>query len=177
MAEVRNRAHIAHSILSAREHLSEHPEDARSADSEARAQLLDGLRVRVEGPNGWTLDTDMATAVGGGGSAPSPGWLLRAAVASCDAVLIAMQAAEDGIDLQSLEATVTSESDDRGLIGDDDASIPAGPLRVALRVRIAVQAQTEEEIKALVQRALQRSPVSDALKRQLPVDVSVEVLS
>lgn len=177
VAEAKNSAHIAHSIRSARQYLAEHPDDARSTDSEARAQLLDGLRVRVDGPNGWTLDTDMAKAVGGGGSAPSPGWLLRAAVASCDAVLIAMQAAEDEVDLESLEASVTSESDDRGLIGDHDGSIPAGPLRVALHVRIAARAHTAEEIQALVERALRRSPVSEALQRQVPVDVSVEVLS
>jgi hypothetical protein len=42
-----------------------------------------------------------------------------------------MRAAELGIPLQRLEVTVDSESDDRGILGMDEA-IPAGPLsRVA----------------------------------------------
>ena len=176
MTEVKKSAHIAESIRSAREYLSEHPERAKSTDSEARAQLVEGLRVRVDGPNGWTLDTDMASAVGGAGSAPSPGWLLRAAVASCDAVLVAMLAAEEGIELQALEARVTSESDDRGLVGDGDGSIPAGPLCVALQLAIRADGHQKQELQALVERALRRSPVSDALKRQVPVDVSIEAL-
>ncbi len=59
-------------------------------------------------------------------SAPSPGWLLRAAEASCVATLITMRAAMLGIDLDTLEVTVDSVSDDRGLLGVDD-TVPAGP--------------------------------------------------
>jgi uncharacterized OsmC-like protein len=116
----------------------------------------------------------MATSLGGGGSAPSPGWLLRAAVASCDAVLIAIQAAEEGVRLTHLETEVTSESDDRGLVGGAD--VPAGPLRVKLEVRLATEDQLrEDDLEALVARALRRSPVSEALGRVVPVHVTVEV--
>lgn len=174
MSDSQNPSAIGQAIAGVRSHLSSHPEDGRSTDSAAHARLVDGLRVQVEGPNGWMIDTDMATAVGGGGTAPSPGWLLRAAVASCDAVLIAMQAAEEGVELRTLEAHVTSESDDRGLLGLGD--VPAGPLAVTLRVRIGGAATTAEELTALVERALRRSPVSDALKRVVPVDVAVEAL-
>lgn len=52
----------------------------------------------------------MATSVGGTGSAPSPGWLLRAAVASCVTTLIAMRAATLDVALDSLAVTVDSES-------------------------------------------------------------------
>src|SRR5215472_7071597 len=57
--------------------------------------------------------TDMPAAVGGGGSAPTPGWLLRPAHPSCDATMIAMRAAEFTITLHRLEVTVGSPSDDR----------------------------------------------------------------
>jgi uncharacterized OsmC-like protein len=80
----------------------------------------------------------MPTGVGGGSSAPSPGWLARAALASCDATVIAMRAAELGIPLQGLEVTVDSESDDRGLLGMDDA-VPAGPLSSRILVRIVAE--------------------------------------
>ena len=172
MVAGRNTSQIAQSIASVRAYLASHPEDARSTDSEARARLEHGLRVHVEGPNGWAVDTDMAAAVGGEGSAPSPGWLLRAAVASCDAVLIAMQAAEEGIELRTLEADVTSQSDDRGLVGV--SGVPSGPLSLSLRVRLAADGKKREELEALVERALTRSPVSDALKRQIPVNVEVD---
>lgn len=165
---------IATAVAAVRAHFNLHPEDAVSQDTFARARLIDGLRVDVEGPKGWRIATDMATALGGGGSAPSPGWLLRAAVASCDAVLIAMQAAEEGVRLTHLEAEVTSESDDRGLVGGAD--VPAGPLRVKLEVRLAADGGlAKADLEGLVERALRRSPVSEALGRIVPVDVEVEV--
>lgn len=165
---------IAAAVASVREHFKQHPEEAVGPDPAARARLIDGLRVNVEGPKGWSVETDMSTALGGGGSAPSPGWLLRAAVASCDAVLIAIQAAEEGVRLTHLETEVTSESDDRGLVGGAD--VPAGPLRVKLQVRLAAEGQvTEGDLEGLVARALRRSPVSEALGRVVPVEVGVEV--
>jgi uncharacterized OsmC-like protein len=163
---------IADAIAQVRAHFEQHPDDAVGTDTVARARLVEGLRVDVEGPNGWSVATDMATSLGGGGSAPSPGWLLRAAVASCDAVLIAIQAAEEGVRLTLLETEVTSESDDRGLVGGAD--VPAGPLRVKLDVRLATEdRQQEADIQALVARALRRSPVSEALGRVVPVEVTV----
>ena len=174
MMSTSDPAAIATAVASVREHFKQHPEQAVSLDTVARARLVDGLRVDVEGPHGWSVATDMSKAVGGGGSAPSPGWLLRAAVASCDAVLIAMQAAEDGVRLTHLEVEVTSESDDRGLVGGAD--VPAGPLRVKLAVRLEADAGASAgDLEGLVARALRRSPVSEALGRVVPVEVGVEV--
>jgi uncharacterized OsmC-like protein len=167
---------IATAVASVREHFSRHPEKALSQDSIARARLVEGLRVDVEGPNAWAVSADMAKALGGGGSAPSPGWLLRAAVASCDVVLIAMQAAEEGVQLTDLEAEVTSISDDRGLVGGAD--VPAGPLSMRLAVRLTAEPPLSEgDLTGLVKRALRRSPVSEALGRVVPIDVDVAVMS
>lgn len=166
-------ASIAAAVAAAREYLEQHPEQARSVDSVAVARLVDGLRVDVEGPNGWRVATDMSKGVGGTGSAPSPGWLLRAAIASCDAVLVAIQAAEEGVQLTHLETEVTSESDDRGILGGAD--VHPGPLRVSLVVRVAASGQPAEGgLEGLVARALARSPVSEALGRVVPIDVAVE---
>jgi len=157
---------IADAIARVRAHFEQHPEEAVGSDTFARARLIDGLRVDVEGPKGWSVATDMATSLGGGASAPSPGWLLRAAVASCDAVLIAIQAAEEGVRLTHLE------TEDRGLVGGAD--VPAGPLWVRLDVRLATEDRLPEaELEALVARALRRSPVSEALGRIVPVEVNV----
>src|SRR5205823_3309564 len=96
---------ISSAIERASNHLTEHPDAARSSDSRATAVREDGLRFRIEGPWG-SLTTDMAESVGGGASAPTPAWLMRAALAACDATLVAMEAARDGIELTDLEVSV-----------------------------------------------------------------------
>jgi uncharacterized OsmC-like protein len=132
---------IRDAIENAKKHLSEHPAEARSTDRPATAVIEHGLRCRVDGPEGVLAVTDMPASVGGEDSAPTPGWLARAAQASCDATVIAMRAAELGIGVQRLEVTVDSESDDRGLLGLDEAT-PAGPLSSRIRVRIAAGEST-----------------------------------
>jgi uncharacterized OsmC-like protein len=166
--------HIRESIQNARQYLSEHPDEARYVDHPGTAVVENGLRCRVEHATGAALVTDMPGAVGGEGSAPTPGWFARAAQASCDATLIAMRAAELGVPLQSLEVTVDSESDDRGLLGMDDA-IPAGPLSSRIRVRIAAGVDPQR-LRELVEWANHHSPVTDAIRRAVPTTVEVESL-
>jgi len=72
---------IRESIEKAKQYLSEHPDEARYTDQAATAVIEDGLRCRVEHTEGAIVITDMPTGVGGGSSAPSPGWLARAALA------------------------------------------------------------------------------------------------
>jgi uncharacterized OsmC-like protein len=165
--------HIRESIENAKQYLSEHPDEAQYTDQPATAVIEEGLRCRVEHAVGSVVVTDMPKGVGGEGSAPSPGWLARAAQASCDATVIAMRAAELGITLQSLEVTVDSESDDRGLLGMDDA-VPAGPLSARIRVRIAAEGVDPQRLRELVEWADRHSPVSDAIRRTVPTTVEVE---
>jgi uncharacterized OsmC-like protein len=152
-------------------YLTEHPEAARASDSAATAVLEDGLRVRVEGP--WaSLTSDMAESVGGGASAPTPGWLLRAALAACDATLVAMEAARDGIELTDLQVSVASESDFRGVLGGDP-SIHAGPRSIRVAIRLAATDATEDQLRTIVERAESRSPVRDALVREVPMTTEI----
>ena len=88
---------IRSAIEAASAHLAEHPEAAVSTDAAATAVHEEGLRFRVDCPKG-AVTTDMASSVGGGASAPTPAWLMRAALASCDATLVAMEAARDGVE-------------------------------------------------------------------------------
>jgi uncharacterized OsmC-like protein len=166
---------IKESLRQVVEHLAEHPQDALSQDKPATSVLESGLRCRAEGPNGAVVVSDMPAPVGGTGSAPSPGWLLRAAFANCDATLIAMRAAQLGIVLTLLEVTVGSESDDRGLLGVSD-SVPPGPLSVSVGVRIAAEGASPEQLHELVRWAEKHSPVSDAVRRAVPVDSQVTVV-
>src|SRR2546423_14056841 len=108
----------------------------------------------------------MPAAVGGTGSAPSPGWLFRAALASCDATLIAMRAAAEGIELTRLKVAVDSESDDRGILGIDDA-VAAGPLRMRVRVQLAAPGASEAQPREAAAWGIQHCPGSDAARRAL----------
>jgi uncharacterized OsmC-like protein len=162
---------IRNAIEEASSYLVEHPEAATATDAAATAVRENGLRFRVEGPNG-SVSSDMTKAVGGDASAPSPGWLLRAALAACDATLVAMEAARDGIDLTGLEVTVESDSDFRGVLGVDGSADP-GPLAVRVRIQLTSSDATEEQLREIVERAEERSPVRDALARALPMETEI----
>ena len=164
--------HIRAAIERATGYLTEHPDEARSTDSAATASVVEGLVVRVTGPRGETITTDMVPSVGGTASAPSPGWLLRAAEASCVATLIAMRAAMLGVTLDALEVTVDSESDDRGLLGIDPAT-PAGPLSGRVRIRLAAAGVDAAELEQMAHWGVEHCPVCDALERAVPITTEV----
>lgn len=163
---------IKRAIESASAYLQQHPEEARSTDSAATAVLAEGLVVRVTGPGGASLTTDMVPSVGGTATAPSPGWLLRAAEASCVATLIAMRAATLEVSLDTLEVTVDSISDDRGLLGLAEG-VPAGPLSSRVTVRLGAQGIEPRALEEMARWGVAHCPVCDALER--PVEVSTEI--
>jgi uncharacterized OsmC-like protein len=162
---------IRAALAAASSYLSEHPDEAHYTDSAATATVDGGLRISVTGPDGATLVTDMPHSVGGGGSAPSPGWFLRAAEASCVATLMTMRAASLGHPITGLSVTVDSESDDRGILGLDD-SVPAGPLSTL----IVVQASgiSEPTLRELAEWAVAHCPVTDAVRRAVPIELALD---
>jgi uncharacterized OsmC-like protein len=162
---------IRNAIETASGHLREHPDAAAGTDAAATAVLEDGLRFRVEGPNG-QVTSDMSESVGGRATAPTPAWLQRAALASCDATLVAMEAARDGIELTDLTVTVDSETDFRGILGVDNTIRP-GPLAVRVRIELAAANATEDQLREVVQRAESRSPVRDALERAVSMTTEI----
>lgn len=166
-------SHIGRSIEVARDYLAAHAEEACYTDSAASAVVEDGLRCRVDGPGGESIHTDLSARVGGGSTAPSPGWFTRAGHASCEATLISMRAAELGIPLQRVEVLVDSESDARGFLGIND-KVPAGPLSSRIRVRITAEGVDPEVLHELVDWADRYSPISDMIRRAIPLSVEVE---
>jgi uncharacterized OsmC-like protein len=155
-------------------YLTAHPDEAEYTDSAATARLESGLRVTVTGAAGESLVTDMPTSVGGGGSAPSAGWLLRAAEAACVTTLIAMRAAALGVVLREVSVVADSRSDDRGILGLV-ADIPAGPLSVRIAVRLAADGATASDLEGIVHWAVAHCPVVDAVRRATPITVEIEI--
>lgn len=166
---------IGDAVARASAYLVEHPDEARYRDSAAVARLGRNLRVDVTGPGGEAIATDMPRGIGGQATVPSPGWLFRAATASCVASLIGIRAATIGIDLEAVggvEVTVDSESDDRGILGLDDG-IPAGALSVKVVVRFSGPDIGSEAREALARWALDHCPVSDSVARPVPIELEV----
>ncbi len=163
---------IGDAVERASAYLTEHPDEARYRDSAATARIASGLVAVVDGPAGERLTTDMPAGIGGTASAPSPGWLLRAAAAACVASLVAIRAASLGLDHGSIEVVVDSESDDRGILGLD-ATIPAGALSVKILVAIDGLARDATATRELVDWAVAHCPVTDSIARQVTIEVEI----
>jgi uncharacterized OsmC-like protein len=173
---------IKQALDGAIEYLTNNRAEAKYTDSPATARLAppDGLAVEVTGPDNARLKTDMPRSVGGANTAPSPGWILRAAEASCIATLIGMRAAQLQVALQEVEVTVDSESDDYGILGIRD-DVPAGPLSTRVTVRINAAppatdaATTPTLLREIVDWAIVHCPVIDAVRRAVPVNLEVTI--
>jgi uncharacterized OsmC-like protein len=166
--------HIQKSLQGVIAYYTQNPNDALSQDKEAIAVIENGLRARATGPEGQSLVCDMPEALGGGACAPSPGWTMRAALANCEAIMIALRAAQLGVELTTLQVRVDSVSDDRGMLGMDD-SIPGGPLSMKISIRIGAEGVSEEVLPEIVDGAEKHSPVGEPLTRIMPVEYAVRV--
>lgn len=167
-------AHIQHAIAQVTQFFREHPDRGPVTDKAAVATVQSGLVCKAEGPRGEELVSDMPRSVGGQASAPTPGWFLRAALANCDATVIAMRAAQLGVPLSRLQVTVESRSDDRGMLGVVP-DIPAGPQALQVHVEITSAYASAEQLREIVHWAEQHSPVGDALRRAIPTALTIAV--
>ena len=166
--------HIQNSVNDVIAYLKDNPKDAVSTSAPITAIMEDGLRCRAAGENGETVVTDMPKAIGGGGAHPSPGWLSRAALATCDATRIALRAAELGLSLDTLEVTADSVDDDRGLFGMD-ATVRAGSLSLRTRVKIGAAGVKEQTLRDIVSYAIAHSPVADGCRGETPSTVEITI--
>ena len=133
------------------------PDRAKAPSPTVTTVLEDGLSCRIGGPFG-DLRTDMPALLGGGATAPSPGWLLRGAIASCTATVIAMRAAQLGITLDLLEVSVTCGGDARGMLGLDEA-VSAAMTDIRVGVRIGAEETPHDVLVELVRWAEAHAPV------------------
>lgn len=154
---------------------AQQPDKARSKNPAATAVLEQDLKVHVTGAHGERVSTDMPPALGGSGSAPNPGWLLRASLASCHATMIALRAAQVGVTLTSLEVSVSSESDTRGLLGTE-AGVSAALSGLRTHVKIGAGAATAAQLREIVQWADAHSPVGCTLRQSPTNTVDIDVV-
>jgi uncharacterized OsmC-like protein len=150
------------------------PSAARKPNALATAVWRDGLRCEVAGPGGERAVTDMPDAMGGKSAGSNPGWLLRASMASCAATAIAMRAAMLGIELRSLEVTVESESDARGLVGI--TGIPTALDGIRMTIKIGADGIAEPQLRELAAWGEAHSAVSCTLRERPQVGVEIAVV-
>ena len=166
---------VAAAIAKLTKVLAEQPERARTKNAPATAVIQEGLKFRVTGPRGEEVLTDMPPALGGAGSGPNPGWLLRAGLASCNATVMAMRAAQLGMRLKTLEVTVESDSDNRGILGTDER-VHAGMLSLRTKVRIGADGATPAQLQEIVAWGEAHSPVGCTIRRSPNATTDVEIV-
>jgi len=155
--------------------ISADPMKARGKNIPATARLTEGLRCELTGPYNERLVTDMAPAMGGTASGPNPGWLLRGAIASCTATVIAMRAAKLGVALSNLEVTVETDSDLRGILGlDENVSAGHGPVR--MKVKIGAPTASPAVLREIVTWADRHSPVTCTVRQAPQCSLEIQVV-
>ncbi len=169
---------IASAIRRVESVLGRRPEAGLHGDAPACASWDGGTRVVTRAADGTQVVTDMPAELGGAGGQFTPGWLLRAALASCATTRIAMAAATEGTVLDVLEARAVSSSDTRGLLGIADAGgqpVPAGPRTLELHIRIAAAGVPPQRLRALVEGSRVCAPVTCAMETPVPVALHLDV--
>jgi organic hydroperoxide reductase OsmC/OhrA len=85
-----------------------------------------------------------------------------------------MRAAQQGIDPGRIEVMVDSVSDDRGILGLV-SDVPAGPLSARVAVRFTAARAGGDQLEELATWAVDHCPVTDAVRRAVPLSVEVSV--
>jgi uncharacterized OsmC-like protein len=169
---------IASAMQRFRAVLGRRPEAGIHPDEPAFARWAQGTRVVCRHANGMQVATDMPSELGGTGDQVTPGWLFRAALASCAATRIAMGAAADGIVLTRLEVSAGSTSDARGLLGMINGAgerVRPAPSEVRLEVRVCAAGVLPQRLQSLIEDSCRCSPVSDAVLNAVPVSLRIEI--
>jgi uncharacterized OsmC-like protein len=152
--------------------LQRRPGTGLQDDSVAVAHWDGGLRMRVEHDGGASVVTDMSSELGGDGDGVTPGWLMRAGLASCAATSVLLAAAAQGVAPTRLEVVARSRSDARGLLGLCEAGgrpVESAPLAMRLEIRIAAPGVEPARLQALVDEALRGSPVPRTVLAETPL--------
>ena len=123
-----------------------------------RARLTDGLRCEIE-EGDWRLAADMPAKAGGDETAPTPGTLGRAALASCLTIGIATWAARLNVSITALEVEVEADFNARGELGMGEDIRPGYE---AIRYVVSIDSPApKQDLLDLLDRAERHSPYLD----------------
>jgi uncharacterized OsmC-like protein len=120
----------------------------------------------------WNLQMNVPEAVGGDGSAPSPGVLSRAALTGCRAIGLKMSACRFGVPIESVSVGLEVDGDDRADFGIDD--IPPGYKEFRLKIDVVSSARAEV-VSKVVDDSLACSALLDLFTRAQAVKVELAI--
>ena len=143
--------------------------DTALSTSHASAEVSDGLKcVFRQGTE--TAVMDLPEVMGGTNKGPTPGFHARAAVSGCVAIGIKMEAANQGISIDSIHVGIEMDFDDSAALGMGLNS--AAPL--ATRLVITVNTDHEEsDVQALVAQVLEKDTFFLALRDEQAVTAEI----
>ena len=104
----------------------------------------------------WRTRIDQSVEGGGGGTAPHPAEMMRAALVACLAMGYRMWGARLDVDIGQVEVDVLCETDVRGQMGLAD--VPVGWQRIVIDVGITSRA-SEADVRRVVETADRLSPL------------------
>jgi uncharacterized OsmC-like protein len=120
---------------------------------------------------GFTVPSDETASLGGTDLAPNAVELVLSALGACLTVGLVYNAALQGIEVRSLTLEIRGEIDLARFLGLPVAT-PAGYTAIRVDCRIDADASADA-IAALAARVIATSPVTDTLRRPVPVDLIV----
>jgi uncharacterized OsmC-like protein len=144
-------------------------ESAGLSTASGSACITEGMRCEfTQGEH--KAVSDMPEIVGGGGTAPTPGFYARASIASCVAMGIKMTAVRAGLRLRKVTVDLEMDFDDGASLGVGDRS--AAPLETRLAISIDTDAP-QGAVEHLIAQALAIDPYYLALRDPQSVKISV----
>ena len=149
-----------------REAYATRPDSALST-SHASAEIGRGL-VFKQGKE--TAVMDLPEVMGGTNKGPTPGFHARAAVSGCVAIGIKMEAANQGISIDSIHVGIEMDFDDSAALGMGSNS--AAPLATRLEIKVTTDHE-ESDIQALVAQVLEKDTFFLALRDAQPVTAEI----
>ena len=151
-----------------REAYAKRPDSALST-SHASAEIGHGLKcVFKQGTE--TTVMDLPEVMGGTNKGPTPGFHARAAVSGCVAIGIKMEAANQGISIDSIHVGIEMDFDDSAALGMGSNS--AAPLSTRLVITVTTDHE-ESDIQALVAQVLEKDTFFLALRDAQPVTTEI----
>lgn len=152
--------------------LSERPEFGQRTHI-ASATLEAGMTCQANAKD-FEIVTDVPKAMGGEARGPSPGTLLRCAMASCVAIGIKSWAIRSDLDVIHVDVRFEADVDARGEMGLDPSVSPgfdAGRLFIQV-----VSPEAPVALNALIQTSLKYSPLMTLVQCKSPIQVDIKLI-
>lgn len=119
--------------------------------------------------------TDLPPGLGGRGSAPAPGTLLRAALGSCLTMGYRLRATRHGVALRSVRVVVETDAQVEGML-QPRSPVRPGFTEIRYRVEIEPAAGVEvDTVEAMIGEADGLSPMLDVVERSNALDRTIAI--